>query len=192
MAFLSTFDPWLKQKELQNNKNKFGKDNVMLVQRSLLFAIIKIGIPFIFSLLILWLILWLTEIVDKTGAVLTYVWLPLTILIVVVMVYRLSKVYIDYTMDFTIVTPEQIVSLDQDFLLSRKTQSMQTSKIKTVTINKSWLLYSIFNNGDISFLSEWDQSLGEINLFWIHNPEKVKKRVLEIVDTARKMEEDAD
>jgi hypothetical protein len=116
------------------------------------------------------------------------VWLPLTVFIIAAMVFRLGKLYIDYTMDFTIVTPEQIISYDQTFVLNRFVRTMQTSKIKTVSISKSWLIYSLFDNGDISFLSEWDQAEGEITLDWIKDPEAIKRTVLHLVDVAKKLE----
>jgi uncharacterized membrane protein YdbT with pleckstrin-like domain len=127
---------------------------VKLITRSLLFALIKIILPALFFVLSIIAVLWFTEWIDSSGAVLTFVGLPLTVIIVALMVFRLGKLYIDYTMDFTIVTPEQIITYDQTFVLNRNVRTMQTSKIKTVSISKNGLLYSLFDNGDISFLSE--------------------------------------
>lgn len=192
MALLSTFNPKLKQQELQFYIDRFGEDKVLEISRSFLFAIVKILLPALFFLLAIVGILRFTERIDQSGSVLTFVWLPLTIIIVALMVYRLWKLAIDYTMDFTIVTPEQIISYNQTFVLTRRVRTMQTAKIKTISIVKSGLLYSIFDNGDMSFLSEWDQSKGEINLTRIRDPEAVKRDVMHIVEIARVMANDSD
>lgn len=188
MAFFSTFDPWLKQQELTYYQDLFGDAGVKLITRSFLFSLIKIILPALFFVLLIIFILWFTEWIDSSGSALTFVWLPLTVFIIAAMVFRLGKLYIDYTMDFTIVTPEQIISYDQTFVLNRFVRTMQTSKIKTVSISKSWLIYSLFDNGDISFLSEWDQAEGEITLDWIKDPEAIKRTVLHLVDVAKKLE----
>ncbi len=188
MAILSTFDPWLKNKELNYYIDKFWTDHVMIIERSIIFAILKIVFPAIVFVLTIVAILRATEAIDSSWAALTFLGLPLTVIIVIVMVYRLWKVYIDYTMDFTIVTPEQIISYNQTFLLSRRVRTIQTSKIKTVSISKNGIIYSLFDNGDINVLSEGDQTQWEINLNRVKDPEWEKRSILHIVDVAKKME----
>jgi len=64
---------------------------------------------------------------------------------------------------------------------------MQTLKIKTVSVHKAGLLFSLFDNGNIVVFAEGDQSwwVGEVNLSWVKSPEKIKNTILDIVETAK-------
>jgi len=70
------------------------------------------------------------------------------------MIFRVGKVYIDYVLDFTLITPEEAISYNQTGILNRRVKTMQTEKIKTVSVQKSGLLFSLFDNGDIIIFAE--------------------------------------
>ena len=54
--------------------------------------------------------------------------------------------------------------------------------IKTITINKSGLLYSMFDNGDLLILTEGDtEHNGEIRLRWIPRPEKRRNQMVKVI-----------
>lgn len=90
--------------------------------------------------------------------------------------------YIDYKLDFIIVTPDVLIMYDQWGLFRRNVISTNEKSIKTISVQKSGLLYSIFNNGDIVFLTEWDAANnGEITLRWVPKPEKRRKEIARIM-----------
>ena len=62
--------------------------------------------------------------------------------------------YMDYKLDFIIVTPDVLIMYDQGGIFKRNIISTNEKSIKTISVKKSGLLYSIFNNGDIIFLTE--------------------------------------
>jgi uncharacterized membrane protein YdbT with pleckstrin-like domain len=72
--------------------------------------------------------------------------------------FKLLKRFIDYKMDFAIITPKEIVSYNQTGIFSRSSRSLDVDKIKTISVDKKGLLRSIFNFGSIIFLSEGDDS----------------------------------
>lgn len=84
-------------------------------------------------------------------------------------------------MDFCIITPTQVERYDQTGILQRDVNVLDADKIKSVKINKKGLLYSLYNNGDIIFMSEGDTQQGEIRLNYINKPEKAKKAILTVL-----------
>ena len=62
--------------------------------------------------------------------------------------------FIDYKMDFIIVTPDLLIMYDQAGLFKKNVITVNEKSLKTVSVKRPGLLYSIFNNGDIIFLSE--------------------------------------
>ena len=85
-------------------------------------------------------------------------------------------------MDFIIVVPESIMMYDQWGVLKRDVVTINAKSIKTISVKKSWLFRSIFNNGDIIILAEWDtEHNGETILRRVPNPETKRNQMLKIV-----------
>ena len=90
--------------------------------------------------------------------------------------------YLDYTMDFVIVIPNSIIMYDQGGILKRNVVTISAQSIKTISIKKSGLLYSIFDNGDIVILTEGDVAQnGEVTLRRVPRPEKRRNQIVKIV-----------
>ena len=93
-----------------------------------------------------------------------------------------AKYYIDYTMDFSIITPEYLTRYNQSGIMSRDIKTSNVMNIKTISIEKHSFLYNIFNNGDLIFLSEGDKAdQWEIVLHYIKDPEWAKKEITRIM-----------
>jgi len=104
------------------------------------------------------------------------------VIIDVVFLFPLIGKYFDYKMDFIIVIPNAIMMYDQWGILKRNVETITAQSIKAISINKAWLLYSLFDNGDILILTEWDtEHDGEIRLRWIPKPEKRKNQIIKII-----------
>jgi hypothetical protein len=43
-------------------------------------------------------------------------------------------------------------------------------------------LYSIFNNGNLIFLSEWDETRGDITFRYLANPETLRDQAAKIMN----------
>ncbi|MCX6825314.1 MAG: PH domain-containing protein [candidate division SR1 bacterium] len=90
--------------------------------------------------------------------------------------------YIDYKMDFVIVVPNSIVMYDQGGIFKRNTVTISSYSVKTISIKKSGLLYSMFDNGDIIILTEGDaEHNGEVVLRRVPRPEKRKNQMVKII-----------
>ena len=89
--------------------------------------------------------------------------------------------YIDYKMDFLVITPRDATLYIQLGLFKKTVRTVDLDKVKTVSIKKHGPLRSIFNYGSILFLSEGDEETGEIHLTYVSRPEKVKAQISQIV-----------
>lgn len=84
-------------------------------------------------------------------------------------------------MDYTIISPEQVTQYDQTWILTRSTRALDITKVKSVSIEKKWLLRSIFNYWTIIFFSEGDAALWDVRLNYINDPIKLRDMITEMV-----------
>jgi hypothetical protein len=89
--------------------------------------------------------------------------------------------YIDYTMNYAIFTPNEAVLVEQKGIFNRNIKSLDIQKIKSITIKKKNLFFSIFNDGIITILSEGNQHWWNITFKYIHNPEAAKEKIRNII-----------
>ncbi len=179
MKIFSNFDTKLRASKREEYVQQYGAENTTAFGRSRLYWRIKIFIP---SILIL--------VVSLILLVLFYRWFNWALLgyaIAVCCVFDLALFfpiigkYIDYKMDFIIVTPESLMLYSQHGIFKRDTTTLNVVNIKTISIQKDKFLYSVFNNGDIVILSESDIPYGEVTLRWIPRPEKRRNKIANII-----------
>gem|GEM_PF-4560533 len=89
--------------------------------------------------------------------------------------------YIDYIMDFAIFTPDEAMLIQQNGLFNRDIKSLDLKKVKSISTQKPNLLFSIFNNGILTVLSEGQDTLGDIRFKYVHNPEHAKELIHRII-----------
>ena len=165
MKIFSNFNTERKKEAYSEAVEKFWEKNILVLKKSFLFLLVKFLIP---GLSEFWQVRrWLL------GA------FSLSYLIVI---SPLLKYYIDYTMDFSIITPEYLTRYNQSWIMARDIKTSNVMNIKTISIEKHSFLYNIFNNGDLIFLSEGDKAdQWEIVLHYIKNPEWAKKEITRIM-----------
>jgi len=186
MKFLSNFDTELESQIIQKYKELYGMDNILIIHRAKIFWVWFCVVPTVLTLLILLIIGFIIgwDSGDETlntiksllgfvfGAVFVFVWWV-----------KVLKRYFDYKMDFCIVTPQEIVSYNQTGLLNRSSRTIDADKIKTVTADGSGFINSMFNYGDIRFLSEWDNAEGgDITLSFVSNVNETKNIVRNLIE----------
>ena len=106
--------------------------------------------------------------------------LNISFLIIMLKVFRKL---IDFENDFTIVVPWEIIFINQSWLFSRQMKSLDVDKIKSISINKQWIIRALFNVWSLIIFSEWDESTNnwEIKLKWLYSPETIQTRIEEII-----------
>ena len=180
MKIFSNFDTKLRQKIFEEYKQHHGVDNVLCFWRSQLYKYYKVIMPLV-GLILFTLLVFVFFYQWLDGTYFGYIVTAVIIVDIVFLVPIIGK-YIDYKMDFIVVIPNSIMMYDQWGILERDIHTISAQSIKAIDINKSWLLYSLFNNGDILILTEGDpEHDGEIKFRRIHKPEKRKNQIVKIV-----------
>jgi hypothetical protein len=93
-------------------------------------------------------------------------------------------------MDFVLVTPDFVTLYNQEWLTYRNIRTLESNRIKGITVDKKWLLRSIFNFWTLVFYSdgskEWET---EIHIPYIKNPENTKDMILKVIVPKQELEE---
>lgn len=190
MKIFSNFDTKLRQRTLEEYQQEYGLDNVLCFWRSLLYKYYRVIFPLIFILLVT--VLGLIFFYERlNGNYFSYI-VIIFLVIDLVFIFPIFAKYFDYLMDFIIVLPNSIMMYDQWGIFKRNINTITVQSIKAINIDKSWFLYSLFDNGDILILTEWDAAnKGEIKLRWIPNPEIMKEMIVKIVGIDEHIDENA-
>lgn len=182
MKIFSNFDTQWMQVAYTEAQEKFWLENVLLLRKSGLFLLSKV----------IWPILWWTILfillqfpvylaLDEFWAV-RYILTGCMLVLYLIMIAPNIKYYIDYTMDFSLITPDYLTRYNQSWFMNRDIKTSNVRNIKTITVEKNSFWYNIFDNWDLIFLSEGDKAdQGEITLHYIHDPETKKKEITRIM-----------
>lgn len=110
------------------------------------------------------------------------IWIIILNILFLFTTIKIIKRFIEFEMDFIIVTKDEIESFDQAWIFKRKVISLDTSKIRSITTEKDWIFKSLFNIGALKILSEWDtEHTWEIKFNYIHRLWKLKTSVTELI-----------
>ena len=99
---------------------------------------------------------------------------------------RVTLNYINYLLDYTIITPRLIMSYNQTGIFKRQVRTIDTDKIKAITVSGKTIWQSLFNYGSVVFLSEGDDDdYGDIVLHFLQNPNALRDEVVRIIEMAK-------
>ena len=108
-----------------------------------------------------------------------HVWINIVLLM---LAWGIIKRFIDFEMDFIIVTKNEVESFNQTWIFNRKVVSLDMKKFRTITTYKEWFWRSLFNIGSLTILSEWSSKTPwEISFNYIHRLWALKKNILKLV-----------
>lgn len=180
MRLFSNFDTKLRQRRFTEYQEQYGKENVLCFGRSTLYRVYKFLLPLLFVIIFSILsLIFLYRRLD--GDYFGYILVSVLIIDLVFFVPAMSK-YIDYKMDFIIVVPSSIIMHDQSGLFKKNIVTISAHSVKSISVKKTWLLYSIFDNGDLIILTEGDiEQNGEITLRRVPRPEKRKNQMVKVI-----------
>lgn len=180
MKIFSNFDTNYKRKTIAKHVEEYGSDNVLVIQRSKLFVWLHVRIPAIVYTLVAAIIVYAVWAWLRVAVINRFV---VTIVIVswIGLMIPVIKKYIDYKLDFGIVTPKWMSLYNQTGILNRNTKSLNVENIRSIIVDQYWLLHSLCNNGNISILSEWSENeLGEAKMNYVYRPEAKRERIKQI------------
>lgn len=183
MRIFSNFDTKLRQKKLKEYQDRYGVDKVVLLNKSWLFLFVKV-LPKLISFIVILIFTvivsnWIFWESQQKYTIYVFIWV---IVILLTFAWPVIKHFIDYHMDFALITPKSLITFNQTGLFKRDMATLDVDKIKTISVKKRYFLYSIFNNWDLIFLSEWDSNnFWEITLYFISRPEDKKEKISNII-----------
>lgn len=103
------------------------------------------------------------------------------------LILKILKRFIDFEMDFIIVTKDEIESFNQTWIFKRDIVSLDIGKIRSISTQKDWFFKSLFNIWSLKILSEWDSDhKWEIQFNYIHRLWTLKKSLLELIKDWKK------
>ncbi len=137
MKIFNSFDTKLKQKKYNKFKNIFWEGKVLIIRRSFSFWLIKWIIPFIlyiiFSILLYYylykfvykyLITWANSLLILLGVI--------SLIISLIILNRIYKIYINYKMDFCLVSPEELITYKQKWILKSNFKNIPVKEIRSI------------------------------------------------------------
>ncbi len=184
VKIFSNFDSTFDDVALLKAKKEFWDEHVCFVRRDKIYIVFKILIPIflwiITAMLLLAFVYW-TEFWELLWSSFEiFIWICIWFSWLV-LAWVMTGKFIDYYMDFTIITPKRITAYDQTWIFTRSERALDISKIKSIRVMKKWILHSMFNYWSIVFFSEWDDKNGDITLNYITDPNKLSKRLWDIL-----------
>lgn len=186
MKILSNFDTWHAKKLHAEYAAVFGEEYVLLIRKSRLIWYATIFLP-ISSFVV----------VASVGAYAIYTYgLPsellyrafrwIVVLRWVILCSQLMAKYVDYSMDFLLVTPKEIMKYDQHGVFWRTAEKIAADKIRTITVRKSWFFASIFDVWSVVFLAEGDTPEGDIVMDYVDHVDRTEKQMRHVLGQDRK------
>lgn len=185
MKIFSSFDTELKNHTIRQYTERYGEDNIVVITRSRLYLMKKVWwhlILWVMSYLVSAILIYL--LVDFSGLI-SYglrVGIPFFLAFLIIG----GENYIDYSMNYAIFTPYEALLVEQIGIFKRDIKSLDSRKIKSISVKKSNFWYSMFDDGVIKILNEGTSTTqdgqGEIIFKYVHKPEEVKDNILRIIN----------
>ncbi len=182
MRLFSNFNTDLEATLVKKYKKNFWDDKILSIHKSRWFYITWVIWPFVLFFVVFSVLLsvvYMNEFDFKEVVIPTF-W-GVMLLYFVFVSRRSSKNYVDYKMDFLIVTPKELIKYDQRWMLDRHSETIHVDKIRSVTVSKSWLFNSFFDIGTITFLAEWNDEKWDIIMPFIDWVESIESKIRHII-----------
>lgn len=179
MKIFSSFDTKLRQKKLKEAQDLYGVDKVIILSKSGLFLFLKVVPKLLVSIIIIIITIMISNWIFWTSQERYTIYVIIGVAFVLLtFAWPVIKHIVDYYMDFALVTPKSLIMFNQTWIFKKDMATVDVEKIKTILVKKRNFLYSLFNNWDLIFLSEWDSNnFWEITLFFIYKPEEKKDKI---------------
>ena len=138
MKLFSAFNTKAKKNIVEEALIKYGKEYVTIVEKSKLFYRFKVLFPII-SLcagFVILLTFYFITLVPIQNTLLNQLFRVLILILLVSIALPIINSFIDYYMDFLVITPAHIIRYNQEGMLRRDIVSINTKNIKTISIKK--------------------------------------------------------
>jgi len=189
MKIFNDFDSKWKENEYNDAVSKYWKENVMLIERSFAFWVMRWIFPSLLYTAIA-VFLWYIAIVllaDYTIISWTLVWIIMLFLLL--FLNYLVRTYLDYKFDFTLVTKWWVYTFKQIGFFNSKNKDLPANKIRSIESQRFWILWNIFWYWNIVIVTDGSMHEKDENgrhIWWktkityISNSKQVTKNIMEL------------
>ncbi len=105
-------------------------------------------------------------------------------MLTILFLYRIIKHYIDYKMDYCIISPHEVMFGEQKGLFTRHFTTIDCKQLKSIGTEKWWIIESVFNNGTIIFTfmdANIESGQWKVEIDYIFDPEKKRSSINDII-----------
>lgn len=189
MKIFSNFNTRAPLEDYKKALEQYGADKVMFFRRDRIYLFFFVILPSIG----MWLLLILVSLVWLQFAqwyfsnfFINVLFTTLFSLVAFIALGRIILNYINYLLDYTIITPYIITSYNQSWLFKREIRTLDTDKIKAINVMGSSLIQSLFNYGSLIFMAEGDdEDQWDVRLNFLNNPTKLKDEVVHLINLSK-------
>lgn len=191
MKLFHNFDTELKQKDYRGAINRVGKNKVILVERSFYYWLLKGLIPLLLCIIInIWVFILFIYLLDKGFT--SFAWFIIFIWLFVLLwwLIRIMNYYINYKLDFSIITSEEIITHSQKGFFKRNYKNMPSSKIRSIQSQHSGVWGNLLNYGSITLLIDggmWaigdaadGSGSGKIIFTYVYKPNFTRREIMDL------------
>lgn len=191
MRILNNFDTGLKDREYEEAVSKFWEKNVILIQRYISYWIIRWLFPIFIFICFSILVVYILYINIETLSFLFYILLWIWVIVSIMFIYHTIRIFIDYKMDFSIITRDEILTHKQNWIFSSRYKNFPTFQLKSVYSRRKGILGNIFWYWEIIFTTDawredhnspWEDSSGsgKIVMTFVFAPNETRKKIVDL------------
>lgn len=185
MKIFSNFDTQFRQKVYEKRREKYKKEEILVIRRSKYHLLFRVIIPvIILSLLAFaaYYFLWKNEWMKIARIPLWLVWF-------LVLWFRPIHKLFKYLYDFTIIDPSWVTTYKQKGILKSYLKQIPASRIRSIEIERNNILENVFWYGSVNILTDFMENmhLGEdgespsvIGMTYVDQPYKVKTQITDL------------
>lgn len=189
MKIFNNFDTNFKKNEFDDVIEKHWEWNVLIIQRTFAFWVINGILPFLLyvAVIIPLLIIHIKYLAWISYLSLFFAWFLIVFTLFVFNI--IVNAYLDYKMDFTIITCEWIFTFKQLWFFNSKNKDLPAWKIRSISSSRQWLLWNIFWYWNIEIITDWSLTTRDeewMHLGWkmimtyVKQPNVLRKKIIDV------------
>ncbi len=170
---------------MSKKEEAFKQDEIIIITRSRFYFLFRV----LFPLFVLFSLGGITFFFLKKYDISWYVVIPLILVWLLVVWFRVVHKFLKYRYDFTIVDPLGVTTYKQKWILHSFLKQIPANRIRSIQIQRNTILENVFWYGSIDILTDFAENMhiGEekeapsvIGLTYVSEPYKIKNKITDL------------
>lgn len=189
MKIFNDFDTEGKQKEHKYVSDKFGAENIMLIERSLAYWVMKWIVPAVVVFTICTFFSYIAFLLKAEYEIISWILIWIIVVFTLSFITNIIHIYLDYKLDYAIVTQRWIYTYKQIWFFNSKNKELPANKIRSIESQRFWILWNIFWYWTIIIVTDWSMTekdengshiWGKTKITYVNKPKKITKKIMEL------------